>query len=157
VLPSERPISDESLNASIQKKKVPLIELCYGRSGDKGDASNIGIFARQERYYPFLARALTAEAVRNYMEHLVKGKVTRFAVPGIKGFNFVLTRSLGGGGRKKRRRKKKLGYLRCPSFTFSFEGLTSLNIDRQGKTYAQMLLQMEVEVPSSWGRTKAAL
>lgn len=109
-LPAERPIADESLNSSIPKKKVALVELCYGRSGDKGDASNIGIFARHERYYPFLARVLTEEAVRKYMEHLVKGKVTRFAVPGIRGFNFVLTRALGGGGitEKKKRKPRKL-------------------------------------------------
>jgi len=47
-------------------------------------------------------------------------------VPGIHGFNFVLTQALGGGG------------------------LTSLYMDRQGKAYAQMLLSLTVTVPKKW-------
>jgi len=66
------------------------------------------------------------------MAHLVKGKVTRFEVPGIHGLNFVLTESLGGGG------------------------LGSLHIDRQGKAYAQMLLSFPVRVPKAWFSSSSA-
>jgi hypothetical protein len=48
------------------------------------------------------------QAVKQYLSHLVKGRVVRYELPGIYGFNFVLTRALGGGG------------------------LGSLNVDRQG-------------------------
>ncbi|KAI8058620.1 hypothetical protein BDF22DRAFT_666781 [Syncephalis plumigaleata] len=105
--------------------QVPLIRLCYGRSGDKGDTSNIGLIARHPDIYPILLREVTAASVKHYMSHLCRGDVFRFELPGIYALNFVLTRSLGGGG------------------------LSSLNIDRQGKTYAQMLLSMPIAVPRS--------
>lgn len=106
--------------------EVPLISLCLGRSGDKGDVSNIGIIVRRAEFYHFVRETLTEEAVRGFMSHLVKGTVKRYDVPGILGFNFVLTKALGGGG------------------------LGSLLIDRQGKTYAQILLNFPVRVPKQW-------
>ncbi|CAG8762227.1 2708_t:CDS:2, partial [Funneliformis caledonium] len=63
--------------------------------------------------------------VKYYMAHLCKGVVKRYELPGCNGLNFVLTKSLGGGG------------------------LSTLNTDRQGKTYAQMLLSYELDVPSN--------
>ncbi|RKP09454.1 hypothetical protein THASP1DRAFT_28766 [Thamnocephalis sphaerospora] len=102
---------------------VPLIRLCYGRSGDKGDTVNIGILARDPAFYPILRQALCVESVQAYMAHLCHGSIHRYELPGSAALNFVLTRSLGGGG------------------------LSSLNVDRQGKTYAQMLLSMPISVP----------
>ncbi len=40
---------------------MPLIALCYGRSGDKGDSSNIALIAREPRFFPLLKAAVTAE------------------------------------------------------------------------------------------------
>ncbi|CAG8632772.1 4045_t:CDS:2, partial [Paraglomus occultum] len=111
--------------------KMPLIKIAHGRSGDKGDTCNIGkeetcfgIIARHPKYYGFLKRVLTEETVRAYMSHVCKGIVKRYVVPGCYALNFVFTKSLGGGG------------------------LSSLRVDRQGKTFAQMLLSYEVEVPN---------
>jgi hypothetical protein len=103
--------------------KVPLRALCWGRSGDKGDVANIGLICRDKAYYPYVQAAVSAEAVRNYLPHILKGKVARYDLPGFYALNFVATRSLGGGG------------------------LSSLNTDRQGKCYAQQLLDYEIEVP----------
>lgn len=106
--------------------KTKLINLAYGRSGDKGDVCNIGIMARDPKYYPYIKRSLTETTVAEYMRHLCKGSVTRFELPGIYAMNFVLTKSLGGGG------------------------LSSLVIDRQGKTFAQLVLTgIDVEIPAS--------
>ena len=102
--------------------EVPLIRLAYGRSGDKGDTSNIGIMARDARYLPILRSQLTAEAVRAYLAHLVNGKVTRYELPGIHAFNFVCEEALGGGG------------------------MASLRTDPLGKSMAQILLSMPVRV-----------
>jgi len=77
---------------------VPLVTLAYGRSGDKGDLSNIGIMARHERFLPVLRAQLTDEAVRSYLSHLVNGAVTRYELPGIGAFNVVCEEALGGGG-----------------------------------------------------------
>ncbi|KAI9315119.1 hypothetical protein BX666DRAFT_1959546 [Dichotomocladium elegans] len=104
--------------------KTKLINLAYGRSGDKGDVCNIGIIARDPRYYPYIKRSVTNKAMADYMSHLCKGAVTRFELPGLYAMNFVLTRSLGGGG------------------------LSSLVVDRQGKTFAQLVLTgLDVEIP----------
>lgn len=103
--------------------KVHLLKIAHGRSGDKGNTSNVGIIARHPDIYPFLKEQLTAEVVKEHMKHICKGKVERYEMPNIGALNFVLYDSLGGGG------------------------TVSLKIDAQGKTHAFTLLRMELEVP----------
>ncbi|KAF9390464.1 hypothetical protein CPB97_009174 [Podila verticillata] len=110
-------------NNSEETVLVPLIRIAYARSGDKGDTANVGVIARDPKFYPYINQQLTAESVKEYMSHLAQGNVARYELPGIQALNFVLTRSLGGGG------------------------LSSLNLDRQGKSYGQMLLSYKVKVP----------
>jgi len=105
---------------------VPLVSLCLGRSGDKGDVANIGIICRNPEHFEYVKQHLTARKVKDYMQHIVKGRVVRYELPGISAFNFVLTKSLGGGG------------------------LSSLQVDRQGKCLAQMLLDIPIQVPFEW-------
>jgi hypothetical protein len=100
--------------------------MAYGRSGDKGDSVNIAILARRPEFLPVLDEALTADAVAAYFGHLVTGPVERFPWPGLGGFNFVLQGALGGGG------------------------VASLRHDPQGKAFAQMLLDMVLDVPEAW-------
>ena len=104
--------------------EVPLIRLAWARSGDKGDTSNIGVIARRPELLPYLLRELTAERVRAYFAHSVKGDVTRHDVPGIHAVNFVLRRALDGGG------------------------MASLRNDPLGKAMGQILLAMPVRVPA---------
>jgi hypothetical protein len=113
---------------------VPLVALAYGRSGDKGDSCNIGIIARRPEFLAIIAGQVTEQSVAQYFAHRVKGKVTRWALPGIGGFNFLLRNALGGGG------------------------VASLQADPQGKAYAQMLLDMPIKVPAELakGLAKAA-
>lgn len=106
--------------------EVPLLRLAHGRSGDKGDISNIGVLARKREFLPVLAAALTPEAVRTYLAHLVHGPVHRHDWPGLSGFNFVLRGALGGGG------------------------IASLRYDPQGKSYAQILMDFPIPVPVEW-------
>jgi hypothetical protein len=102
---------------------VKLIDIAYGRSGDKGDGSNVGIIARHPEVYPFLKEHLTADVVKEHMKHICRGGVERYELPNIGALNFVLHQSLGGGG------------------------TVSLKLDAQGKTHASVLLRMELEVP----------
>lgn len=111
--------------------EVPLVALAYGRSGDKGDNANIGIFARKPEYEPILDSEVTEEAVAGYFAHRIKGPVTRWRLPGIKGFNFLLRQALGGGG------------------------MASLKADPLAKAFAQMLLDMPVRVPADLARKLA--
>ncbi|KAJ3119854.1 hypothetical protein HK100_000127 [Physocladia obscura] len=128
--------SPPSATSAFQPKKlvkVKLIELCLGRSGDKGDSVNIGLISRDRKFYPYLCQAVTIEKVKAWMGHLIMGSVVRYELPGSFALNFVCTKALGGGG------------------------LASLRIDRQGKTYGQMLLQMKIEVPENWSVANAKL
>jgi hypothetical protein len=106
--------------------EVPLIALAFGRSGDKGNDSNIGIVARRPEFMPVLARELTAERVQAFFAHYVQGDVKRWELQGMHAFNFLLSRALGGGG------------------------VASLRYDPQGKSYAQMLIDLPVRVPANW-------
>jgi hypothetical protein len=126
---AERALADEAADhsgnseAASDTLEVPLIRLAYGRSGDKGDTSNIGIIAREPRLLPVLRAQLTEAAVAAWLALVVKGTVTRFEVPGIHAFNFVCTQALGGGG------------------------MASMRNDALGKGMAQILLAMPVRVP----------
>jgi hypothetical protein len=102
--------------------EVPLISLAVGRSGDKGNAANIGIIARRPDYLPWLRQTLTAEAVQAFFAHAGVSKVERHELPGIHALNFVLHDALGGGG------------------------VASLRIDPQGKAFAQMLMDYPVGI-----------
>jgi hypothetical protein len=73
-------------------------DLAHGRSGDKGDTCNVGIVASTPDGYEVLRRELTEERVAQHFGDLVRGTVTRYELPGIHAFNFVLTRALDGGG-----------------------------------------------------------
>ncbi len=102
---------------------VKLLKIAHGRSGDKGNGSNVGIIARHPEIYPFLKETLTANRVKEHMKHVCKGDVERYELPNIGALNFILNESLGGGG------------------------TVSLKLDAQGKTHASQVLRMDVEVP----------
>jgi hypothetical protein len=102
--------------------KIPLSRIAHGRSGDKGDTSNIGIIAYNERHYPILFREVTPERVKKHFGSMVKGEVNRYELPNLGALNFLLHEALGGGG------------------TLTFR------IDAQGKTMSTALLRMEIEV-----------
>jgi hypothetical protein len=100
--------------------------LAYGRSGDKGNSSNIAIFARKPEYLPYLREILTPEKILAQLGHLANGPAQRFDAPGLHAVNFLIQDALGGGG------------------------MASLRIDPQGKAYAQMALEMLIPVPKAW-------
>jgi hypothetical protein len=103
--------------------KVRLMTIAHARSGDKGDASNIGLIAGSPELYEVIRREVTPERVKLHFAEVCRGQVERFEVPNLLALNFILHDSLGGGGTE------------------------SLKTDAQGKTHAQGLLMMAVEVP----------
>jgi hypothetical protein len=52
--------------------KIKLIDIAHGRSGDKGDAANIGIIAYNDKGYEIIKKNLTAEKVKNISPEFVK-------------------------------------------------------------------------------------
>ena len=103
--------------------KVPLYRIALARSGDKGDASNVGLIARNPEIFEVIKQQATAERVKEHFRQVCRGRVERFEMPNLLALNFILHDSLGGGGTE------------------------SLKTDAQGKTHAQGLLTMEVDVP----------
>lgn len=118
--------ADQGDDLILSDREVPLLSLAYARSGDKGDRSNIAVLARRLEYLPVLRKQLTEERVKNYMSHLVHGEVRRYEWPGLHGFNFLMDEALGGGGG------------------------ASLRYDPQGKSHAQILLDLPIKVPQRW-------
>ena len=55
--------------------KILLSDIAHGRSGDKGDTSNIGIIAYDQRHYPVLVREVTPDRVKAHFGDMVKGEV----------------------------------------------------------------------------------
>ncbi|KAJ3545124.1 hypothetical protein NM208_g2667 [Fusarium decemcellulare] len=106
--------------------QTKLLDIAIGRSGDKGDTANIAIIARRPEFYADILNQVTAEVIYSAFRHFIApgGTVTRFEVPGVNAVNFVLTKSLGGGG------------------------LSSLRLDRQAKSYAQIALSTVFIHPS---------
>lgn len=102
--------------------KIRLLDIAHGRSGDKGDAANVGIIAYDDRGYNIIKKELTAENVKKYFEGICLGKIERFELPNLRALNFLLHNTLGGGG------------------------TVSLKHDAQGKTLAAALLKMEIEI-----------
>ena len=107
-------------------KRVPLYAMAHARSGDKGDGSNVGVLAYDDRAYEILKAWLTPERVKMHFGEIVKGRVDRYDLPNLRGLNFILHDSLGGGGS------------------------ASLKTDAQGKTHGMAMLRMNVEVPDDY-------
>ena len=105
--------------------KIKLLDICHARSGDKGDAANVGLIAREERFYPIIKKQVTRAAVKKHFKGICFGPVERFELPNLWALNFLLHNTLGGGG------------------------TVSLKQDAQGKTLAAALLRMEIDVPAA--------
>jgi len=76
---------------------MKVYEIADTRCGDKGDISNVCVFVRRDEDWDLLREHLTADAVRRQYGDLVRGDVTRYEFPVLKGLNFVMTGALGGG------------------------------------------------------------
>jgi len=105
---------------------VSLAALAVARSGDKGDVAHVAIIARKPEYVAAIGAQITARAVAHWFAHLSKGVVTRFDVPGVHAYNFIIQEALGGGG------------------------AASLRNDPLGKTLGQILLSHPVRIPTAW-------
>jgi hypothetical protein len=107
--------------------EVPLIEVAWARSGDKGDAFNVGVIARRPELLPWIRAALTEDAVKAFFAHEFEGathpEVRRYELPGMNAINLHCIQSLGGGQ------------------------FASLRLDPLAKGKGQQLLDMKVKVP----------
>ena len=101
--------------------EILLRDIAHGRSGDKGDAANIGIIAYDDSGYELIKKYLTGKKVKEHFKGICFGEVERFELPNLRALNFLLHNTLGGGG------------------------TVSLKFDAQGKTLAAALLRMKIQ------------
>ena len=112
-------------NSASDTIEVPLYRAAHGRTGDKGDRSNISVVAWQPSLYPLLEAQLTPERVAAWFRHRAPSRVQRFLLPKLQAMNFVLDGVLDGGVND------------------------ALNLDTHGKALSFLLLDMPVEVPQA--------
>ena len=102
--------------------QIKLKDIAHARSGDKGDAGNVGVIAYDDKGYEIIKKYLTTDKVKKHFEGICFGKVERYEMPNIRAINFLLHNTLGGGG------------------------TVSLKHDAQGKILASAMLRMELEI-----------
>ena len=103
--------------------RIQLRDLCGARPGDKGDISDISLFADDEAAYEAIKAEVTAERVKAHFGHLVRGDVERYEARNVLALKFVMQEALGGGAPR------------------------SLRSDNLGKTHGAALLRMWIDVP----------
>ncbi|MDM0107821.1 hypothetical protein QTH97_22940 [Variovorax sp. J22R24] len=101
----------------------PLYRAAHGRTGDKGDRSNISVIAWHPALYPLLVEQVTPEAVAAQFLHRAPAGVRRFLLPRLHAMNFVLDSVLDGGVND------------------------ALNLDTHGKALSFLLLDLRIRVP----------
>jgi hypothetical protein len=103
--------------------RIQLRDLCGVRSGDKGNISDLALFADDDAAYDAIKHAVTADVVKAHFDRLVQGSVERYEAPNVLALKFVMYDALGGGGPR------------------------SLRSDNLGKTLGAALLRLWIEVP----------
>lgn len=102
---------------------VPLHRLAHGRTGDKGDRSNVSVIAYRAEDYDLLVEQVTEARVAELFAHRHPTAVKRYLLPKLAAMNFVIDGVLDGG----------------------VNG--SLNLDAHGKSLVFLLLQMPIRIP----------
>ena len=105
--------------------RIQVRDLCGARSGDKGDISDLSLFADDEAAYDALLAEVTADRVKAHFGDLVKGPVERYEARNVLALKFVMYDALGGGAPR------------------------SLRSDNLGKTHGAALLRMWIDVPDA--------
>ena len=103
---------------------VALRHAAHGRTGDKGDRSNISVVAWHPLLWPLLVEQITEAAVLRQFAHRRPQGVRRYLLPRLQAMNFVLDGVLDGGVND------------------------SLNLDSHGKALSFLLLELPLVVPA---------
>ena len=111
---------------------VPLYRAAHGRTGDKGNRSNISVIAYCPELYELLVARLTEERVAQRFATRRPSAVKRYLLPTLQAMNFVLDEALDGGVND------------------------ALNLDSHGKALSFFLLDLSIEVPATLTQYLAA-
>ncbi|HET6970322.1 MAG TPA: hypothetical protein VFH92_04290 [Phenylobacterium sp.] len=97
-----------------------LRDIAHVRTGDKGDISQIAVFAYRAEDYPRLLASVTPEAVARHFGRLSGRAIIRYELPDLHALNLVLEGALLGGVTR------------------------SLALDAHGKTLGAQLLDLPI-------------
>jgi hypothetical protein len=78
-------------------RRAPLGLVAGARSGDKGGNANVGLWARDDAAYAWLAGWLTVERFRELLPEAAGLAVRRSELPNLRAVNFVVVGLLGAG------------------------------------------------------------
>nr|WP_206326479.1 acyclic terpene utilization AtuA family protein [Streptomyces sp. N502] len=79
------------------RRRAPLGLVAGARSGDKGGNANVGVWARTDDAWRWLAHELTADGFQQLLPECRELKVTRHVLPNLRALNFVVEGILGQG------------------------------------------------------------
>ena len=78
-------------------RRLPLGTVAGARSGDKGGSANLGVWARTDEAWRWLANYLTPDELRRLLPETASLPVTRHVLPNLRAVNFVVDDLLGQG------------------------------------------------------------
>ena len=114
------------MNRGADTLVVTLDRLAHGRTGDKGNRSNISVIAWREEFWPVLVAQVTEDKVAQLFASRHPSRVQRYLLPQLQSMNFVIDDVLDGGVN------------------------SALNLDSHGKSFSFMLMSLPVEIPKAW-------
>ncbi len=109
------------MNAPGRNARRIIRDIAHARAGDKGNTSNVNVWAYDAADFELLKRNLTAERIKQAFPDLILGKVERYVIEHLHGLNFVMHDALEGGVNR------------------------SLNLDSHGKSWSYLILGLEIE------------
>jgi hypothetical protein len=85
---------EQSLPAEVPSaggmRRAPIGRVIGARSGDKGGDANLGVFARADAAYAWLANFLTVERLAQLLPETASFDVERYALANLRALNFVI-------------------------------------------------------------------
>lgn len=104
-----------------RNERILVRDIAHARAGDKGNTSNINVWAYHPDDYDLLKRTLTPERIKREFPNLIRGAIERYEIDHLQGLNFVLHNALEGGVN------------------------ASLNLDSHGKSWSYLILGMALD------------
>ncbi|WP_406476474.1 acyclic terpene utilization AtuA family protein [Streptomyces sp. NBC_01615] len=93
----EEPPLPEPLPLTGPTRRAPLGLVAGARSGDKGGNANVGVWARTDDAWRWLAHQLTTDRFQSLVTESRPLKVVRHVLPNLRALNFVVEGILGEG------------------------------------------------------------
>jgi hypothetical protein len=96
-------------------------DIAHARAGDKGNTSNVNVWAYDAGDFDLLKRTLTPERIKREFPNLIQGQVERYVIDHLHGINIVMHDALEGGVN------------------------SSLNLDSHGKSWSFLILGLTLD------------